>query len=165
MAQWDPITLGGHYRKTLPPNVFKFGPLPNAHITSENHCHWHLTCKIDWKIHALHKKSLYTAQLTTPKHKRITRNLCVNVTLEMVLLPFHFELPRDFSCVRSCRMRCAFVPTVFLVLFTLMHPPTGQKNRCPPTPEDNFWNSPEYYQTVRVIFQEKTGHNDGMRLR
>jgi len=29
----------GHYRKTLPPNVFKFGLLPNAHIMSENHCH------------------------------------------------------------------------------------------------------------------------------
>ena len=27
------------------------------HITSESHCHWHITCKIDWKIHALHKKS------------------------------------------------------------------------------------------------------------
>jgi len=27
-----------HYRKTLPPDVFQFGPLPNGHITLENHC-------------------------------------------------------------------------------------------------------------------------------
>ena len=28
-----------HYRKTLPPDVFKFGPLPNAYITLDYHCH------------------------------------------------------------------------------------------------------------------------------
>ena len=44
----------------------------------------------------------------------------------MVLLPFHFKLPHGFSCVRSCLMRCAFVPTVFLVLFT----ETTRKSYC-----------------------------------
>ena len=121
-------TFPRHYRKTLPPNVFKFGPLPDAHITSESHCHWHITCKIDWKIHALQKKSLYTAQLSTPNHRRIrTKNSYASMshwrwsyqrTYRRVLLLFHFELPRDFSCGGSCRMRCAFVSTVFLVSFT-----------------------------------------------
>jgi len=93
-----------HCRKTLPPDVFKCGPLPNAHITSESHCHWHITCKIDWKIHALHKKSLYTAQLSIPKHKRITtKNSYASMSLWRWSY-FHFIsncLETSVACVRA----------------------------------------------------------------
>ena len=57
------------------------------------------------------------AQLSARKQKRITtKNSYASMShwrVEMVVLPFHFELnlPRDFCCVRSCGMRCSFVPT------------------------------------------------------
>ena len=33
------ITQVGHYRKTLPPDVFTFGSMPYAHITAEYNCY------------------------------------------------------------------------------------------------------------------------------
>ena len=38
-TRWNIRRSAWRYRKTLPPDVFKFVLLPNAHITSESHCH------------------------------------------------------------------------------------------------------------------------------
>ena len=49
-------TANWHYRKTLPPDVFTFGPMRYAHITADSHFYWHINCKIDRKLYTLHEK-------------------------------------------------------------------------------------------------------------
>ena len=40
---WLKISILWHYRKTLPPDVFKFGPLPNAYISCSTYALLHFS--------------------------------------------------------------------------------------------------------------------------